>query len=48
MLAAFASVRVRAFDVTMTDIDGAKTGFEVNRPMDELSRSIGAGSRWAG
>jgi len=41
MLAAFASVGVRSFDVTMTDIEGEKTGFQPNRPIDELSRAIG-------
>jgi len=41
MLAAFASVGVRSFDVTMTDIEGEKTGFQPNRPIEELSRAIG-------
>jgi hypothetical protein len=35
MLAAFASVGVRSLDVTFTDIDGAKTGFQMNRPIDK-------------
>jgi hypothetical protein len=41
MLAAFASVGVRAFDVTFTDIEGEKTGFQIDRPMDEMRRAIG-------
>lgn len=41
MLAAFASVGARAFDVTFTDVQGEKTGFQSNRPLDELRRTIG-------
>lgn len=44
MLEAFASVGVRAFDVTMTDLQGDKLprGFQANRSVDQLRRSIGA------
>lgn len=41
MLAAFASVGVRSFDVTLTDIEGEKISFQVNRPIETLQRSIG-------
>lgn len=41
MLEAFASVGVRAFDVTLTDVDGGKVAFQINRSVDELARSIG-------
>jgi len=43
MLDAFASVGVRAFDVTMTDIRGDKIprGFRANCGVDQLRRSIG-------
>ncbi len=41
MLAAFSSVGVRSFDVTFTDIEGKKTGFQINRPIETLRRSIG-------
>jgi hypothetical protein len=43
MLDAFASVGVRAFDVTMTDIKGDKIprGFQANRGVDPLRASIG-------
>ena len=43
MLDAFASVGVRAFDVTMTDIKGDKIprGFQANRGLDQLRASIG-------
>jgi hypothetical protein len=41
MLAAFSSVGVHSFDVTMTDIEGEKTGFQINRPIEALRRSIG-------
>jgi hypothetical protein len=42
MLDAFASVGVRAFDVTMTDIKGGKIprGFQANRGVDQLRASI--------
>jgi hypothetical protein len=44
MLDAFASVGVRAFDVTMTDIKGDKIprGFQANRGVDQLRTGIGA------
>jgi hypothetical protein len=41
MLAAFSSVGVHSFDVTITDIEGEKTGFQINRPIEALRRSIG-------
>ena len=43
MLDAFASVGVRAFDVTLTDIKGDKIprGFQANRGVDQLRASIG-------
>lgn len=41
MLSAFSSVGVRTFDVTLTDIEGEKTGFQINRPIEDLRRSIG-------
>ena len=41
MLTAFASVGVRAFDVTLTDVDGNKVAFQINRSVDELRGSIG-------
>jgi DNA primase RepB-like protein len=43
MLDAFASMGVRAFDVTMTDIRGDKIprGFRANCGVDQLRRSIG-------
>ena len=41
MLAAFSSVGVRFFDVTMTGIEGEKTGFQTSRPVDHLRRTIG-------
>jgi hypothetical protein len=41
MFDTFASVGVRSFDVTFTDIEGEKTGFQMMRPVDELRRSIG-------
>jgi len=41
MLNAFASVGVRSYDVTITDIDGEKVHFQLNRRGDELARAIG-------
>src|SRR5271170_4227589 len=41
MLNAFASVGVRSYDVTITDIEGEKVHFQLNRRGDELARSIG-------
>jgi hypothetical protein len=41
MFAAFASIGVRSVDVTLTDIEGEKTGFQINRPIDDLRRTIG-------
>ena len=40
MLAAFSSVSVNSFDVTMTDIEGKKTGFQASRSSDEIARAI--------
>jgi len=42
MLAAFASVGATHFDLTLTDLAGEKTGFQPNRSVDELRRSIGS------
>ena len=43
MLNAFESVGVKAFDITMTDVNGDKIprGFQANRGVDQLRRSIG-------
>lgn len=41
MLTAFASVGARSFDVTMTDVNGEKTGYQVNRSLEELRRTTG-------
>lgn len=41
MLAAFSSVGVHSFDVTLTDIEGEKISFQINRPIEALRRSIG-------
>ena len=41
MLDTFASVGVRSFDVTLTDIEGKKQRYEPNRNLDELRRTIG-------
>jgi hypothetical protein len=40
MLNAFASVGARAFDVTLRDIEGREQGFQRNRSLDELRRSM--------
>src|SRR5271170_4395146 len=40
MLNAFASVGVRSYDVTITDIEGEKVHFQLNRRGDELARTI--------
>jgi hypothetical protein len=40
MLAAFASVGARRFDLTLTDITGGKTGFLPSYPLDRLSASL--------
>jgi hypothetical protein len=40
MLTAFASVGVHAFDVTLTDIEGVKLRFELNRKIDDVDRAI--------
>jgi tRNA A37 threonylcarbamoyltransferase TsaD len=40
MLAAFSSVGVHSFDVTMTDIEGKKTGFQASRSNDEIAHAI--------
>lgn len=42
MLAAFAGVGVRVFDVTLTDLAGEKTGFQSGRSVDELRRTMNA------
>jgi RepB DNA-primase from phage plasmid len=42
MLTAFSSVGVRSFDVTLTDIEGEKISFQINRPIETLRRSIGS------
>lgn len=42
MLDVFASVGVTAFDVTLTNLAAKKTGFQVNRSVDELRRSMDA------
>ncbi len=41
MLSAFASVGARSFDVTMTDIEGNKTGFQSSRSVEQLRGTIG-------
>ncbi len=43
MLSAFASVGVRVFDVTITDIEGEKVErkFRAKRSVEELRRTIG-------
>ena len=41
MLSAFASVGVKAFDITLIDLNEEKTGFNSNRSVDSLSRTIG-------
>ena len=40
MFSAFESVRVRSFEVTLTDLDGNKTGYQPRRPVEELRRTI--------
>ena len=40
MLTAFASVGARAFDVTLLDIEGREQGFQSNRSLEELRRSM--------
>jgi hypothetical protein len=40
MLEAFASVGTTAFDVTLLNIEGREQGFQRNRSLDELRRSI--------
>lgn len=40
MLNAFASVGATAFDVTLLDIEGREQGFQRNRSVDELRRSM--------
>jgi len=42
MLDAFASVGAASFDVTLTDLAGEKTGYQANRSVEELRRSIRA------
>ena len=43
MLSAFASVGARAFNLTLTDIEGEKVpgGYRPNRPLEDLRRTIG-------
>jgi hypothetical protein len=43
MLNAFASVGAKAFNLTLTDLDGNKMpgGYRPNRPLDEMRRTIG-------
>lgn len=43
MLSAFASVGARAFNLTLTDIEGEKVpgGYRPNRPLEQLRRTIG-------
>jgi hypothetical protein len=43
MLSAFASVGTKAFNLTLTDINGEKVegGYRLNRPIEELRRRIG-------
>lgn len=40
MLTAFASVGAGTFDVTLLDLDGSEQGFQRNRSLDELRRSM--------
>ena len=40
MLAAFASVGARAFNLTLTDSNGEKVFYRPNRPLEELRRTI--------
>ena len=40
MLNAFASVGATAFDVTLLDIEGREQGYQSNRSLDELKRSM--------
>jgi hypothetical protein len=48
MLSAFAAVGVRAFDLTLTDIEGKKISFKPNRQLGELRRTIGRTLQEAG
>jgi hypothetical protein len=41
MLDILASVGATAFDVTLLDIEGREQGFQRNRSLDELRRSMG-------
>jgi RepB DNA-primase from phage plasmid len=41
MLDTFARVGAKAFDVTLLDIEGKEQGFQRNRSLDELRRSMG-------
>src|ERR1039458_2716051 len=41
MLAAFASVGVRALDITIKNLEGGKVGFQANCRLDNLRRTIG-------
>ena len=42
MLSAFASVGTRAFDVTLTNIEGKKVRFKPNSSLEQLRRTIGS------
>ena len=41
MLEAFASVGAAMFDITLLDSEGCEQGFQRNRSLEELRRSIG-------
>jgi hypothetical protein len=41
MLSAFASVGARAFNLTLTDIEGEKIKYRPNTPLEQLRRTIG-------
>jgi hypothetical protein len=43
MLTAFEGVGVRAFDVTLTNIEGVKLRFELNQSIEVVRRAIGTG-----
>src|ERR1035438_999143 len=40
MIAAFESVGVTAFDITFKNLEGAKTGFQSNRSVAEIRRTV--------
>lgn len=41
MIAAFESVGVTAFDITLKNLEGEKTGFQSNRSVAEIRRTVG-------